>query len=144
MSGKRQTRRGFSLVEIMIVIVIIGMLASVVTINVRNHLIRSRQEIARTEISTLVSALNAFWGDYGRYPTNEEGLGILLKPGKRNPEPYIEGSQAPSDPWARPYHYLTNGKTIEVFTLGADGREGGDGADADISSKDLQDRGTRP
>jgi general secretion pathway protein G len=135
----KQARRAFSLVEIMIVIVIIGLLAGVVTINVRGYLMKARQSTARTEIATIVQALGTFYATSGRYPTNEEGLDILTKPTEKNPEPLLEGK--PTDPWGRPYQYVCPGSNapFEVICLGADGREGGEGADADISSARLKE-----
>jgi len=136
---RRLIRRAFSLVEIMIVIVIIGLLAGVVTINVRSYLTKARQSTARVEIATIVQALNTFYATCGRYPTNEEGLDVLSKPTDKNPEPLLEGK--PTDPWGRPYQYVCPGASVpfEVICLGADGREGGEGADADISSARLKE-----
>ena len=135
---KRSRARGFSLVELMIVIVIIGLLAGVVTINVRHHLLRARQGTARQEIATIVHALNVFYAECGRYPTNEEGLAVLKSAGEKFPEPLLEGGL--EDPWGRPYQYNSPGASapFEVISYGADGREGGDGIEADITSDALK------
>ena len=135
------TPRGFSLVEIMIVIVIIGLLAGVVTINVRSYLIKAKQNVARQEIANIMHALDSFWAEYNRYPTNEEGLEILIRPTEKNPEPLLTGREAPRDPWDREYLYNSPGSSgpYEVISLGADGREGGEGADADITSDKLKE-----
>jgi len=143
MSCRRRNlaRRAFSLVEIMIVIVIIGLLAGIVTVNVRSYLMKARQSTAKAEIATIVQALSTFYATYGRYPTNEEGLEILAKPTDKNPEPLLEGTLL--DPWGHPYQYVSPGSGVpfEVISYGADGREGGEGADADISSARLKDQG---
>jgi general secretion pathway protein G len=123
----------------MIVIVIIGLLAGVVTINVRSYLTRAKQSAARQEIATVVHALNTFYATCGRYPTNEEGLGVLTSASEKFPEPILEGKLA--DPWGRSYQYNAPGSKgpFEVLSYGADGREGGDGADADLSSDALKE-----
>ena len=135
----RHAKRAFSLVEVMIVIVIIGLLAGMVTINVRSYLMKARQSTARTEIATIAQALGTFYATCGRYPTNEEGLDVLTKPTEKNPEPLLEGKI--TDPWGKPYLYISPGSSgpFEVISFGADGREGGEGADADISSAHLKD-----
>jgi len=138
---RRQGRRGFSLIELMIVLVIIGLLAGAVTVNVRAYLLKARQNTARQEIATIMTALNTFYAEYGRYPTNEEGLGVLSRPTEKLPEPLLEGY--PTDPWGRPYQYLSPGMAgpFEVVSYGGDGHEGGEGAEADVSSANL--KGTR-
>lgn len=133
--------RGFSLVEIMIVIVIIGLLAGVVTVNVRSYLIKAKQNVAKQDIANIVHALDSFWAEYNRYPTNEEGLTSLVQPTDKNPEPLLAGRTVPTDPWGRTYVYYSPGSNgpYEVLTLGADGREGGDSADKDITSDNLKE-----
>jgi len=137
---RRRTKRAFSLVELMIVIIIMGLLAGMVTINVRGYMLRARASVACGEISNIVKALETFQPAYGRYPTNEEGLEILTKPTDKFPEPLLDGKL--TDPWGNPYQYLSPGTGVpfEVISYGADGREGGEGADADISSKDLKEK----
>jgi general secretion pathway protein G len=137
-SGRR-TKRAFTLVELMIVIVIISLLAGMITINVRSYMMRARASTAKAEIATIVQALNTFYTTYGRYPTNEEGLNVLLRPTEKLPEPLLEGK--PTDPWGNTYQYNSPGTSgpFEVVSWGADGREGGDGGDADISSADLKE-----
>jgi len=132
-------RRAFSLVELMVVVVIIGLLAGVVTLNVRSYVGQARRNTSRAEIATIVQALNTFYTTYGRYPTNDEGLEVLTRGTEKLPEPLLEGK--PLDPWGNPYQYTSPGTTgpFEVVCWGADGREGGDGANADISSADLKE-----
>ncbi len=132
---------GFSLAEIMIVIVIIGLLAGVVTVNVRRYLIKARQNVACQDIANIAGALDSFWAEYNRYPSNEEGLLILIEPTQNNDEPFLDRKSEPLDPWGNPYQYNSPGadnSPHEVISLGADAREGGSGADADISSEDLK------
>ncbi len=131
-------RRGFSLVEIMIVIVIIGLLAGVVTINVRSYLIKAKQNTARHEIATIQQALDLFYGAYDRYPTNEEGIAILTEPTKKLVQPPLPS--LPLDPWGNEYQYNSlSSSTYEIICFGADGKEGGEGADADITSDNLKE-----
>jgi general secretion pathway protein G len=131
-------RNGFSLVEIMIVIVIIGLLATAVTVNVRAYMIKAKQNIARQDIAVIVSALQSFWADTGRYPTADDGLAALSRKNEKTGEPYL--TKEPVDPWGHAYQYLCPGRKgpFEVICLGADGREGGEGGDSDISSDDVQ------
>ncbi len=122
-------------------IVIIGLLAGLVGINVRGQLIRAKREAARAEIATIQEALEAYYTVFDRYPDNEEGLAALTTTSERLVEPLLDGE--PVDPWKRPYLYNAPGRSgpYEVFSLGADGREGGEPgtADADIGSWDLKD-----
>lgn len=130
---------GFSLVELMVVLVIIGLLAGLVTINVRGHLIRGKQAAAKADIATLRDALESFYIAHDRYPTNEEGITILTQTTDRMPEPLLQSSSVPKDPWGRPYQYNQPGRSgpYEILSLGADGREGGEGADQDVVSWEL-------
>ncbi len=132
-------RRCFTLLELMIVIVIIGLLAGVVTANVRTYLNKAKRATARTEIATIDQALETFYATYGRYPSNEEGLAILCKPTEKLPEALLK--ETPVDPWGHPYQYNSPGSAgpYEVISFGQDGREGGEGVDADISSNKLKE-----
>lgn len=138
-TGYRLRATGFSLVEIMIVIVIIGLLASVVTVNVRGYLNRAKQSTAKQEISTIAHALETFNSKANRYPTNEEGLAILYKPSSFFSDALLQND--PKDPWGHPYQYNCPGakEPFDVISYGADGREGGEGADADIRSDKLKE-----
>jgi general secretion pathway protein G len=141
--SNKHWRTGFTLLEIMVVLVLIGMLAAMVTINVRNHLIKGKQMAAKAEIKTICSALESFYSFEGRYPTNEEGLSALTQKTDKIPEPLL--NQNPIDPWGRPYQYNQpghNNSPYDVESLGADGRSGGTGEDADIVSWDLKSSGT--
>jgi general secretion pathway protein G len=129
---------GFSLVEIMIVVVIIGLLAGMVTINVRGSMNRAKQNVARGEIATIAHALDQFYSVCGRYPTNDEGIALLCKPSEKITEALLSG--VPLDPWGKAYQYNCPGSTnpYEVICYGADGKQGGEGIDADISSDKLK------
>ncbi len=131
-------RNGFSLVELIVVMVIIGLLASLVAIRTRSYLIASKQNAARAEISLIIKALESFYADQSRYPSNEEGIGILVEPTDAFPDGFL--TKVPRDPWKNDYEYVSPGEEgpYSVLCLGADGKEGGERGDVDISSDDIQ------
>ena len=137
---KAYRRRGFSLVEIMVVLVIIGLLAGFVTINVRAYMITGKQQAARSQIATFVAAIESFYVHHDRYPSNDEGLEVLTQKTQELPEPLLV--RIPVDPWGHSYQYNQPGREgpYEVICLGADGRPGGSSADADIQSFQLDRR----
>jgi len=122
--------RAFSLVEVMIVVVIIGLMAGVVAYSTTAYLDRAKKQRARSDIATFVGAIDSYYLSKGRYPDNQEGLKVLV------PD-YIKILQ--NDPWGRPYQYIAPGKSgpYDIICYGADGREGGSGADADITNWDV-------
>lgn len=129
--------------EVMVVLILIGLLATIVTVNVRSYLVAGKQNAAKAEISSFTQALETFYATESRYPTNEEGLVILTKATAHFSEPLLP--KVPKDPWGNPYQYNAPGKEghhYEIISFGADGREGGtEGtADADIVSWALSDR----
>lgn len=134
---RRQPRRGFTLVELMVVIVLIGLLAGAVTLGVRSYLIAGKQNVARMEIAKICQALDTYYTAYDRYPSNEAGIAALAEPNEK----FVEGllRESPRDPWGRAYQYNQPGRqgAYEVICFGADGREGGSAADSDITSDDL-------
>ncbi len=134
---RRSTRSAFTLTELMVVIVIIGLLAGAVTLSVRSYLISSKQNVAKMEIAKISEALNTFYAQYDRFPGNEEGIEILAQPSEKFADGLL--SKVPVDPWGNPYEYIHPGrsKPFEIISYGADGREGGTGAEQDISSVDL-------
>ena len=134
--------RGFTLVELMVVLVILAMLSGVVTLSVRGYLLKSKQNVAKVEISKMMQALDTFYSNFDRYPTNEEGLSILATKTDDFPEGIL--SFVPKDPWKHAYEYRSPGATepFEVVCFGADHRDGGDGANRDITSMSIG-RGTK-
>lgn len=133
------TRGGFTLVELMVVVLIIGMLAGAVTLGVRSYMISGKQNVARMEISKICTALETYYAAYDRYPRNDEGLQVLTEPSDKFADGLL--SKLPKDPWGHEYEYNQPGSSgpFEVICYGADHREGGEGADKDLSSEDLSD-----
>ena len=133
----RQGQRGFSLIELMAVIVILGLLASVVGPKVFSHIRKAKQQTARTQIEMLMTSLNAYRMDVGRYPSQSDGLEALeVNPGLEKWDgPYLEKG-LPKDPWNRDYIYQNPGQhgEIDILSLGLDGQEGGTKEDKDIGS----------
>jgi len=135
----RSLRPAFSLVEVMAVLVLIGILATAVAVNVHSYLIKGRQNAVRAELSSICTALETYSGEYGHYPSTEEGLAVLTKPSDKFSEPLL--NKQPIDPWGYPYHYQTpgrGGQAFEVFSYGNDNRAGGTpgSADEDLSNWD--------
>ena len=140
----RQRRQGgFTLVEIMVVVVIIGILGMLVVPKLLGRTGEARVTAARTDISTLMQALKLYKLDNQRYPTTEQGLQALVQKPTTGPAAngwkeggYVE--KLPKDPWGNNYQYLSPGLhgEIDVFSLGADGQPGGAGEDADVGSWD--------
>ncbi len=136
--GRHRTR-GFTLIELMVVLVIIGVLAALIVPNVLNRADDARVTAARTDVNNLMQALKLYKLDNQRFPTAEQGLKALVaKPTAGavppNWKPYLD--KLPNDPWGRPYQFANPGVKgdIDVYSLGADGVVGGEGNDADIGS----------
>ena len=131
---RRTTANGFSLAEVMVVLVIIGLLGGLVTVSVRAYLTHAKQKGAQADIARIADVLETFFGEYDRYPNAEEKLDILTRPNKKFSDALLK--KLPKDPWGNPYEYIPLGnRDFELICYGADGREGGSGADADISNK---------
>src|SRR5690606_9439439 len=138
-SLRRRLRAGFTLIELMVVLVIIGVLAALIVPNVLDRADDARVTAARTDVNNLMQALKLYKLDNQRFPTGEQGLQALVArpagpPQPPNWKPYLE--KLPNDPWGRPYQYLNPGVQgeIDVMSFGADGQPGGEGNNADIGS----------
>jgi general secretion pathway protein G len=134
-------QRGFTLIEIMVVVVILGILASVVVPRIMDRPDTARITKARLDIQALESVLNQYRLDNFVYPSTEQGLEALVEKPSGDPEPanwnksgYIKS--LPKDPWNRPYLYLSPGEKgeFDLYSLGADGQSGGEDAAADIGN----------
>lgn len=137
-------QRGFTLIEIMVVVVIMGILAALVVPKLMGRTDDARIQAARQDISTLMQALKLYKLDNQRYPTTDQGLQALVAKPTSGPAAngwkvggYID--KLPKDPWGNPYQFLSPGikGDVDVFSYGADGQPGGEGVDADIGSWDL-------
>lgn len=136
-------RLGFTLIEILVVIVVIAILATLVAPNVFRHVGTAKDATARSQIEMLGAALDAYRLDNGRYPTTEQGLGALWQAPSSDPRPsswrgpYLR-KDVPVDPWKTPYVYVApgpqSGTGYDLTSYGADGKPGGEGDDADILS----------
>ena len=137
--ARAKPSRGFTLIELMVVLVIIGVLAALIVPNVLDRADDARSTAARTDVNNLVQALKLYRLDNQRYPTAEQGLQALIArpsnpPVPGNWKPYLD--KLPNDPWGRAYQYLNPGVKgeIDVMSFGADGQPGGEGKNADVGS----------
>ncbi|MBT9598322.1 MAG: type II secretion system major pseudopilin GspG [Vitreoscilla sp.] len=138
-SSRRSAQAGFTLIEIMVVVVIIGVLAALIVPGVLDRADDARVTAARADVGNVMQALKLYKLDNQRYPTGEQGLDALVrKPtvGQIPPNWRVYVEKLPNDPWGHPYQYANPGVKgeIDVFSLGADGQPGGEGKDADIGS----------
>ena len=138
-AARARRAAGFTLIELMVVLVIIGVLAALIVPNVLDRTDDARATAARTDVHNLMQALKLYKLDNQRYPTAEQGLAALVQrpsapPAPGNWKPYLE--KLPNDPWGQPYQYLNPGirGEVDVMSFGADGKSGGEGKDADIGS----------
>jgi len=149
MKKERKKERAFTLIEIMVVVVIIGMLMALVGVRVFQRMERAKRKIAVAQIRNLMTALEQYRLDNGIYPTTEQGLEALVKkptippiPKNYPPGGYLKSKKIPLDPWGNPYMYFSPGLNGEDYTIesyGADGMDGGEGPAADIESWHLED-----
>lgn len=134
---------GFTLIEIMVVVVIMGVLIGLVAPNILGRVDEARVTAAQTDIATIEQALEMYKLDNLNYPTTDQGLQALVQaptsspiPKKWNPAGYLKKNKLPLDPWGGDYQFLSPGSTgaFDLYSLGADGREGGEGYDSDIGN----------
>jgi general secretion pathway protein G len=139
---KKVGEEGFTLVEMLVVITIIGLIMGLVGPRVLNYLSESKVKAARIQLQSFSSALDLFYLDAGRFPSSSEGLAALVQ---RTPGvsawngPYVKGGSLPNDPWNHPYLYRSPGEhgPYDIISYGSDGQEGGSGTAADISTGNL-------
>ena len=141
---RRKRLRGFSFIEVMVVIIILGLLSSIVGVYLFDSAEQAKADATKTQIKGLETALDLYRLHNSRYPSGEQGLKALLE----KPEvgvipknwngPYLRGNNLPEDGWGSPYRYLSvSGKNYEIISLGADGTDGGTDLDEDINSSEL-------
>ncbi len=142
----KKKQKGFTLLEIMVVVVILGLLVTLVAPNVIGSSDSAKIKKAISDITSLESALRMYRLDNGVYPSTDQGLEALTSRPGGSPEPrnYRENGyivRLPQDPWGYDYQYISPGDNgiIDIFTLGADGQEGGEGVAADIGNWNIQD-----
>ncbi|MFV3282747.1 type II secretion system major pseudopilin GspG [Pseudomonas sp. NY15356] len=139
----RRAQRGFTLIEIMVVVIILGVLGALVLPNVMSRPDHAKLTAARTDIQSISTALEIYRLDNGRYPSTAQGLDALVKrptvaplPRQWNAQGYLKST--PTDPWGSPYQYTSPGthssQGYDLYSLGADGQPGGEGMDADIGN----------
>jgi general secretion pathway protein G len=133
----RAGEQGFTLVEMLVVITIIGLIMGLIGPRVLNYLSESKVKAAKIQMQSFASALDLYNLDTGRYPSSAEGLAALVHPtaGGAWNGPYLKGAALPNDPWNHPYIYRVPGEhgPYDIMSLGSDGQEGGSGTAADIS-----------
>ena len=140
---KRRASAGFTLVEIMVVVVIIGVLAVLIVPRVVGRSDDARVAAAKHDVTTLMQSLKLYRLDNGRFPSTEQGLQALVAKPQSAPVPsnwraYLD--RLPKDPWGNTYQYLQPGNKgeFDLYTLGADGKPGGEGADADVGNWNIE------
>lgn len=137
----RNSNQGFTLIEVMVVVIILGILAAIVVPRVMDRPDDARITKAKQDIRAMESALNLYKLDNFVYPTTDQGLEALVTKPAGTPEPknwkrYMD--RLPKDPWGEPYQYLETDGSIQIISRGADGQPGGEGPNTDISNSDLQ------
>ncbi|HOJ39875.1 MAG TPA: type II secretion system major pseudopilin GspG [bacterium] len=142
----RKRRQGFTFIELMAVVVVLSILAMIVMPRIFGRVEETKRTAARVQIKNLESALRLFYLDNGFYPSTEQGLAALVEKPSSGKIPqnwreggYLEKKEIPKDPWGHDYVYLSPGRNnedFEIISYGKDGKEGGEGADADLSSSE--------
>ena len=138
---KNNKRKGFTLIEIMVVVVILGLLSTLVVPRIGPLIDDARRKTAASNIQGLVTNLEMYYADNGFYPTTQQGLEALVTAPSTNPIPkhYREGgylNKVPDDPWGNPYIYRNRDGKISIISTGPDSEEGGEGINADITNED--------
>lgn len=146
-NSQRLTTRGFTLIELMIVVVIVGILATLLIPRIMDRPEEARRIKAKADIKSIESALKLYKLDNSNYPTSDQGLLALITKPDTSPVPnkwreggYLEAKEVPKDPWGNIYYYSSpgsDGKDYLIISYGADGESGGNGKNADISSSEL-------
>jgi general secretion pathway protein G len=138
----RRRQRGFTLIEVMVVIVIIGIMAALVVPNLAGRQDQAQVTAAKSDLRSIGNALELYKLDNFSYPSTEQGLDALVSKPAGFPEPknwapggYVK--KVPTDPWGNPYRYISSGDGFQLYTLGADGQEGGEGYASDIAFEDV-------
>jgi len=145
MDAHRRREAGFTLIEIMAVVLIIGLLGGIVGAAIFGRIDQARVTTAKTQIKQIEAALDFYRMDNGKYPTTDQGLDALVHPPtiepipkNYRPEGYLSGGKVPTDPWNNPYKYLSPGQnnaySFDLWSDGADGTPGGSGTDADVGN----------
>ena len=139
---RRRTEAGFTLIEILVVVMILGLLISLAAPRILGRTDEARMVKAKADMKAIEEALNLYRLDSGIYPTSEQGLGALVEeptvgeaPRAGREDGYLE--RVPPDPWERDYVYASDGRTYVLQSFGADGEEGGDGVDGDLDSREF-------
>jgi general secretion pathway protein G len=138
MCRRQMDQQGFTLVEMLVVITIIGLIMGLIGPRVLNYLSESKVKAAKIQLQSFGGALDLFYLDAGRFPSTAEGLTALVRPAPGVAAwngPYLKGGNIPNDPWSHGYVYRSPGEhgPYEIISYGADGQEGGSGVAADIS-----------
>jgi general secretion pathway protein G len=136
---KIRTTTGFTLLELMVVLLILAMLASIAAPQVLKHLGKAKSQTAQIQVDALAASIDYYKIDIGHFPTQEQGLQALVQKPDNEPKwdgPYIKKQASLTDPWGRPYLYKIPGQhgAYDLYTYGADGKEGGEGEDRDIGN----------
>ena len=138
-STVKNYKKGFSIVELMVVVIILGLLASVVVPNLIGKSDDAKKQLVKVQMGQIHESLKLFRLDMGRYPTTQEGIFVLVKKptdidaySNYSSSGYLGGNKVPQDPWNFPYIYVNSGNKVELISLGADGKEGGNDINKDI------------
>jgi general secretion pathway protein G len=144
MNQVRRRDEGFTLVEILVVVFIIGLLATIVGVNVMGRTDEARRTKAMADLKEIEQGLHLFKLDNGFYPLTDQGIAALIQKPGSGPQPrkypaegYLNKNRVPEDPWGNTYLYMSDGQNYVLRSLGADGEQGGEGNGADIDSKDM-------